>query len=424
MKVLVVGSGGREHALCWKIAQSPLVEAVHCAPGNAGTATCAANAPYGVDDLFGLQELCDVESIDLVVVGPEAPLADGLVDQLRDAEIQVFGPTEAAARLESSKIFSKNLMNKYNIPTARSQSFTDVAAAKDYAASLGLPVVLKADGLAAGKGVLICQSAEDVADGLDRILVKREFGSAGKEALVEEFLDGEEVSFFALTDGKAIVPLATSQDHKRIFDNDEGPNTGGMGAYSPAPIVTPELHDEIMTTVIEPTVKAMEAEGCPYQGVVYAGLMIVDGKPKVLEYNVRFGDPECQPLMMRLKSDIVPLLQACADGTLEGHTVEWHDEAAVCVVLTSGGYPGAYEKGIQVHGLDQTFDEGVVVFHAGTKNVHNHVQTNGGRVLGVTALAPTIDEAIKKAYANVPKITFDGMHYRKDIGAKAARHLG
>ncbi|MCB9488601.1 MAG: phosphoribosylamine--glycine ligase [Deltaproteobacteria bacterium] len=424
MKVLVVGSGGREHALCWKIAQSPLVEAVHCAPGNAGTATCATNAPYGVDDLFGLQELCDVESIDLVVVGPEAPLADGLVDQLRDAEIQVFGPTEAAARLESSKIFSKNLMNKYNIPTARSQSFTDVAAAKDYAASLGLPVVLKADGLAAGKGVLICQSAEDVADGLDRILVKREFGSAGKEALVEEFLDGEEVSFFALTDGKAIVPLATSQDHKRIFDNDEGPNTGGMGAYSPAPIVTPELHDEIMTTVIEPTVKAMEAEGCPYQGVVYAGLMIVDGKPKVLEYNVRFGDPECQPLMMRLKSDIVPLLQACADGTLEGHIVEWHDEAAVCVVLTSGGYPGAYEKGIQVHGLDQTFDEGVVVFHAGTKNVHNHVQTNGGRVLGVTALATTIDEAIKKAYANVPKITFDGMHYRKDIGAKAARHLG
>lgn len=423
MKILVVGSGGREHALCWKILQSPEVAQIFCAPGNAGTAKIAQNVAIDADDVRKLVAFAEYEELDLVVVGPEAPLVSGLVDELADRGIAAFGPTAAAARIEGSKAFTKALLQRANVPTAQARSFADYDLALDFAGRLGSPVVLKADGLAAGKGVLICETHADVEAGLREILVQRKFGDAGRRVLVEEFLDGEEASFLALTDGKTILPLATSQDHKRVNDGDRGPNTGGMGAYSPAPVVDDAIFAHVVKDILEPTVRALAEDGTPYRGVLYAGLMIRDGRAKVLEYNARFGDPETQPLLMRMKSDLVPLMKACVDGTLAAHAIEWDPRPAVCVVMTAGGYPGAYKKGKTITGHDEDFGPDTVVFHAGTDLREGRVVTNGGRVLGVTALGGDIAGAVENAYAAVGRIRFEGAHYRHDIGARAIRRL-
>lgn len=420
MKVLVVGGGGREHALCWKIAQSPLLEKLYCAPGNPGIAELAECVHIGADEIDTLLDFAKAEEIDLTVVGPEVPLTMGIVDSFQAAGLEVFGPNKAAAQIEGSKAFSKDLMAKYNIPTAAYQSFTDHAAAVAYIKEQGAPIVVKADGLAAGKGVIVAMTEEQAIAGVDDIMLDKVFGSAGASVVIEEFMDGEEASFFAFTDGKNILPLASSQDHKRVNDNDEGPNTGGMGAYSPAPVVTEELHDVIVETVVKPTIAGMAADGCPYSGILYVGLMIKDGKPRVVEYNARFGDPEAQPLLMRMKSDIVPVLQACARGELNQDSIIWHDKAAVCVVMASGGYPAAFEKGLPIAGLDAAAQiDDLVVFHAGTSLKDGRVVNNGGRVLGVTGLGTTVKDAIDKAYQGVAVIDWQDVHYRKDIGARA-----
>ncbi len=420
MKVLVVGGGGREHALCWKIAQSPLVETLYCAPGNPGIAELAECVNIGADEIETLCEFAKAEAIDLTVVGPEVPLTMGIVDTFQAAGLEVFGPNRAAAQIEGSKGFSKNLMAKYNIPTADYQSFTEHADAVAYIKEKGAPIVVKADGLAAGKGVIVAMTEEQAIAALDDIMLDQVFGAAGASVVIEEFMDGEEASFFAFTDGKNILPLASSQDHKRVFDNDEGPNTGGMGAYSPAPVVTAELHDVIVETVVKPTIAGMAQEGCPYSGILYVGLMIKDGQPRVVEFNARFGDPEAQPLLMRMKSDIVPVLQACARGNLQQDSIEWHDKAAVCVVLASGGYPAAFEKGLPISGLDTAARiDDLMVFHAGTSFKDGEIVNNSGRVLGVTGLGATVKAAIDKAYAGVSVVTWQDVHYRKDIGARA-----
>lgn len=424
MKILVVGSGGREHALVWKIAQSKKVKSVYCAPGNAGIADLATCVDIKADDIEGLLAFATEEAIDLTVVGPEAPLAEGIVDIFEKKGLKVFGASKKAAQLEASKSFSKNLMNKYSIPTAEGKSFTSYNGAVTYVKSLGAPLVVKADGLAAGKGVLICHTEKEALKALDTIMKDKAFGEAGSKVVIEECLIGEEASFLALTDGETVIPLPSSQDHKRIFDNDEGPNTGGMGAYSPAPLVDNFMHDKIMNEVMIPTVKAMAAEGTPYKGILYAGLMIDRDKIKVLEFNARFGDPEAQPLMMRLKSDIVPLMEACIDGTLDQHEMEIDDRATVCVVMAAGGYPSKYAKGKVISGLDAAAKmKDVVVFHAGTSFKGKQVTTSGGRVLGVTALGDTVEKAIKKAYQAVAKIKWDKAFYRKDIGQKALDRL-
>ncbi len=420
MKVLVVGGGGREHALIYKIAQSPLVEQIYCAPGNPGIAELAECVHIGADEIDALCDFAKAEKIDLTVVGPEVPLTMGIVDLFQASGLEVFGPNKAAAQIEGSKGFSKDLMAKYNIPTAAYQSFTDHAAAVAYIKEQGAPIVVKADGLAAGKGVIVAMTEEQAIAGVDDIMLDKVFGSAGASVVIEEFMDGEEASFFAFTDGKNILPLASSQDHKRVDDNDEGPNTGGMGAYSPAPVVTAELHDVIVETVVKPTIAGMAADGCPYSGILYVGLMIKDGKPRVVEYNARFGDPEAQPLLMRMKSDIVPVLQACARGELNQDSIEWHDKAAVCVVMASGGYPAAFEKGLAISGLDAAAQiEDMVVFHAGTSVKDGQIVNNGGRVLGVTGLGTTVKDAIDKAYEGVAAIAWQDVHFRKDIGARA-----
>ena len=367
MKILVIGGGGREHALVWKIAQSPLVDKVYCAPGNPGMAKQAECLALKVDDLEGLLAFAEKEAIDLTIVGPELPLTLGIVDLFRAQGLTIFGPEQRAAQLEGSKNFSKSLMAKYGIPTAEFAAFTDYGKAAGYVRAKGAPIVVKADGLAAGKGVYVAQTVEEALQALKEIMLDAAFGEAGEQVVVEEFLCGEEASFLAFTDGRNILPLASSQDHKQVFDGDKGPNTGGMGAYSPAPVVTPALYDAIISQVIEPTVRGMAAEGCPYTGILYAGLMIDNGKLKVLEFNARFGDPETQPLLMRMKSDIVPILLACAKGRLEGQALEWHDKAAVCVVMASGGYPGSYEKGFEINGLEKACEiDDLMVFHAGT----------------------------------------------------------
>ncbi len=423
MNILVIGGGGREHALVWKIAQSPLVDKIYCAPGNPGIAQLADCVHIAADDIEGLCEFARAEQIDLTVVGPEIPLTLGIVDHFQAAGLAIFGPTRNAAQIEGSKRFSKELMERHQIPTAAYRSFTDHDEAVAYVKAQGAPIVIKANGLAAGKGVVVAMTEEQALAALDDMMLGQVFGEAGSCIVIEEFMAGEEASFFAFTDGTAILPLASSQDHKRVYDQDQGPNTGGMGAYSPAPVVTAELHQEIVDTIVRPTIAGMAKDGYPYSGILYVGLMIRDGKPRVVEYNARFGDPEAQPLLMRMKSDIVPILKACAMGELGGKTIEWHDKAAVCVVMASGGYPADYAKGLPITGLaDVATMEDVMVFHAGTALEQGKVVNQGGRVLGVTGLGPTVAEAISNAYRGVDKIHWDKVHYRRDIGARALQH--
>ncbi|KAA0889019.1 phosphoribosylamine--glycine ligase [Oryzomonas rubra] len=420
MKVLVVGGGGREHALVWKIAQSPLVTKVFCAPGNPGIGELAENLPIRVDELDKLLAFARSEGIGLTVVGPEQPLSLGIVDLFEEHGLKVFGPRKNAAIIEASKAFSKDLMQKYGVPTAAYGVFTEVGPAEAFIDRTGVPIVVKADGLAAGKGVIIAQTRDEAVEAVRDMLSGNAFGSAGSRVVIEEFLTGEEASFLAITDGTNIIPLASAQDHKAVFDGDKGPNTGGMGAYSPAPVVTQAVHDTAMAEVLRRTVDGMAAEGRPYRGVLYAGLMVKDGRVKTLEFNARFGDPECQPLLMRMKSDIVPVLMAVAEGNLAGRSIEWHDKAAVCVVMASEGYPGDYRKGDAISGLDKAAElDDMVVFHAGTAAKDGACVTSGGRVLGVTALGATVQQAIERAYQGVGRITWQGVQYRTDIGKKA-----
>lgn len=420
MKILVIGSGGREHALCWKLAQHPDAE-IYAAPGNIGMIDVATLVNIKVDDIQGLVDFAKAEAIDLTVVGPELPLTLGVVDAFQEAGLACFGPNKAAARLEGSKAFSKELMKKYNIPTAAFDTFTEVAPAKAFVDEIGVPCVVKADGLAAGKGVIICMTRDEADKAIEDMLSDHAFGDASATIVIEEYMEGPEVSVLAFADGKHVLPMVSAQDHKRIFDGDKGPNTGGMGAYSPAPVYTEELSKLVNETIIAPTIAAMAAEGAPFTGILYTGLMLTEKGPRVLEYNVRFGDPETQPIMVRMKSDIVDLFQACLDGTLDQATLEWYDEAAVCVIMASGGYPASSEKGVPIHGLDTISEEEAIVFHSGTALKDDQIVTNGGRVLGVTAKDTTIKGAIDKAYAAVEKITFDHMQFRRDIGARALK---
>jgi len=420
MKVLVVGGGGREHALCWKISQSPLVEKTYCAPGNAGISRHAECLKIDVGDFNSLARFVKKESIDLTVVGPEQPLCEGITDFFEKEGLMIFGPSKAAAELEGSKIFSKNLMRKYGIPTGEYFVFTDMEKALAKTAEINLPFVVKADGLAAGKGVIICRSRQEGADAVRSMMERGTFGDAGAKVVIEEFLVGEEASFFAFTDGEKILPLEPSQDHKPVFDGDEGPNTGGMGAYTPAPVVNDGLRQRIIEEVMVPTIKAMKTEGRTYKGVLYAGLMIKDDDFKVLEFNCRFGDPEAQPLLMRMESDIVPILYSIACGDMETNPIEWKDGFCVCVVMASRGYPGSYQKGVQLKKLKNFTDTyETVIFHAGTLFSENKLLTNGGRVLGVTSLGDTIGESIKSAYKVIDSISEESLIYRTDIGKKA-----
>ncbi len=424
-KILVIGSGGREHALCWKLSQSPKVAKVYCAPGNAGIKQHAQCIDIKASDLPGLASFAASEGIDITVVGPEDPLANGIVDVFREKGLTIFGPTKKAAKIEASKVFTKRILERAGAPTASYKVFTDPDEARNYIVEKAdIPVVIKADGLAAGKGVIVARSLNEALDAVDLILVKKAFGDAGNKLIVEECLKGEEASFMAITDGFTVLPLATSQDHKPVYDNDEGPNTGGMGAYSPAPVVTEDLFEKVMEQVMIPTVKAMADESAPYKGVLYGGLMIDDGVPNVLEFNCRFGDPEAQPILMRLKTDLLDLIEAALSEKLDSVTPAWDNRAAVCVVLASAGYPGSYETGKEIHGLEYVEKmEDVMVFHAGTALKDGKYVTAGGRVLGVTALGNTIKEAIDRAYDAVSKISWEGMHYRTDIGKKALKYI-
>ena len=419
MKVLVVGSGGREHALVWKISQSPMVDKIYCAPGNAGIGQMAECVAIKAEDLDGLLDFAVQNEIGLTVVGPEVPLTMGIVDKFQEKGLKIFGPSGRAAEIEGSKTFAKDLMAKYGIPTAKYGAFTDAAEAKAFLAEVGLPCVVKADGLAAGKGVLICETKEEAETAVEDILVDNKFGNAGSRVVVEEFLTGQEVSMLAFSDGKTIVPMVSSQDHKRIWDGDKGLNTGGMGAYSPAPIYTADIHEIVVPQVLEATIKAMEQEGRPFAGILYAGLMLTADGPKVLEFNARFGDPETQAVLPRLKSDLVEIFLAIIDGRLAEMNIEWHEEAAVCVVMASGGYPESSDKGRVITGLKEAEEAGAIVFHAGTKETDGNIVTNGGRVLGISALGKDIAEAIDNAYKGVKQITFENMQYRTDIGKKA-----
>ncbi len=420
MKVLVVGSGGREHALVWKLSQSPKVSKIYAAPGNAGMAGLGECVPVKSDDIPGLLAFAKAKAIDLTIVGPEGPLSMGIVDAFTKSGLRAFGPSAGAAEIESSKQFSKDLMKKYSIPTAEYAVFSDMAAADAYVRQKGAPIVVKADGLAAGKGVVVAETVEEALQALNMIMAEKAFGAAGNRVVIEECLRGEEASFMAFSDGKTVVPMASSQDHKRVFDADKGPNTGGMGAYSPAPVVTKQLEKKVMETIMVPTVRAMEKEGRLFKGVLYAGLMIHDGEAKVLEFNARFGDPETQPIMVRLETDLIDIIDAILAGSLAKIDIKWKPESAVCVVMASGGYPGKYEKGMAITGLESAAKQkGVVVFHAGTALKNGAVVTDGGRVLGVTGLGPVIAAAIDNAYAGVREISFEGAHFRRDIGARA-----
>ena len=420
MKILVVGQGGREHTLVWKLAQSRRVEKIYCAPGNAGIAQIAETVPMP-DRFTDLADWAESENIALTVVGPEAPLAGGIVDVFSERGLKAFGPDKRAARLEASKDFAKRLMLENGIPTAEHQTFTDAEAAMAYIEDQNRPVFVKANGLAAGKGVIPGRTFKEALQAVTTILVDRAFGDAGDSVVIEEELIGEEASFTVLTDGTHCLPFVSSQDHKMSHDRDTGKNTGGMGAYSPAPVITPELHDYVMKHVVHPTINGMANIGSPFKGVLYVGLMITDTGPKVLEFNCRFGDPEAQVLLPRLKSDLVPLLTACIDGTLAEHAdVQWHDEAAACVVMASGGYPDLYQTGEIITGLeDADTIEGVNVFHAGTAHDGENIVTAGGRVLGVTAVADGLHSAIQQAYRGVSAIHFNKPHFRNDIGHRA-----
>ena len=423
MKILLVGGGGREHSLAWKITQSPLVDELVCAPGNAGIEEIARCADVAADDISGLLKLAKKEKVDLTVVGPEMALTLGIVDAFHDEGLKVFGPHRDAAQLEGSKSFSKDLMKHNNIPTAFFSTFTDPEDARRYIQEVGAPIVVKADGLCGGKGVIVCSTVEEALDSVNLMMINQSFGDAGAKVVVEECLQGEEASYLVFTDGKNLLPMPTSQDHKPVLDGDKGPNTGGMGAYSPAPLVTEALEKQILEEVMEPTIRAMAEAGTPYRGVLYAGLMIEDDRVKVLEFNCRFGDPEAQPLLLRMKSDIVPVLLAVADGDLSGVDLEWDPRAAVCVVMAAKGYPKNYKKGLTISGLDKAAEiPDTVVFHAGTKKSGNKVLTSGGRVLGVTSLGDSISGAIDQAYSAVECINWKVVHYRKDIGMKALGH--
>jgi phosphoribosylamine--glycine ligase len=422
MRVLVVGSGGREHALAWKIRQSTLVDKVYCAPGNGGISRIAECIDVKPDDITGLIGFATRNKIDLTVVGPEAPLARGIVDRFCVNGLRIFGPSKGAAKIEASKVFMKELMRKYKVPTADFEAFEDSASAKKYIKDIKGDFVVKADGLAAGKGVVVCSSREEGISAVEYMMERRAFREAGKRIIVEECLKGEEASILVVTDGKDCVPLASAQDHKRIFDGDNGPNTGGMGAYSPAPVVTGELMDSVMKDIIKPTVAAMNKEGARYTGVLYAGIMATNEGPKVLEFNCRFGDPETQAILPRLRSDIVELIEASIDDEIDMVSLDWDERPCVSVVLSSGGYPGDYETGFEIEGLD-ALDKAkdIYVFHAGTKIADGKTTTSGGRVLNVTALGSDIKDAIDRCYNAVNLIEFEGMHFRRDIGHRALR---
>jgi phosphoribosylamine--glycine ligase len=419
MRVLVIGGGGREHALVWKISQSPKVTEVFCAPGNAGTATIANNVPIPADQIDQLLQFAEENEIGLTVVGPEQPLVMGIVDRFQEKGLRIFGPSARAAELEGSKAFSKNIMKKYGLLTAEYEIFTSHEKARKYFDEETGPIVVKASGLAAGKGVILCQNAQEGRDAVDTIMKDKSFGEAGDEVVIEEFLEGPEVSVLAFSDGNTVLLMDSAQDHKAALDGDQGPNTGGMGAYSPAPVFTDTLRQKVRNKIMLPLVRAMKAEGRPYKGILYAGLMLTKHGPKTLEFNARFGDPETQPLLVRMESDIVPLFEACVDGTLDQCDLQWKPESSVCVVMAAKGYPGSYEKGKEIFELDEAGAlPDVVVFHAGTKLEDGKVLTNGGRVLGVTATGPDTASAIAKAYEAVGKIKWDGIHYRTDIGAR------
>lgn len=422
MKVLVVGGGGREHALVWKISQSPRVERIFCAPGNAGIAQHAACVGIKAEDVAGLLDFARREGIDLTVVGPEAPLAAGIVDAFEAAGLRIFGPRQAAARLEASKVFAKELMLKYGVPTAEAAIFGAPADAIRYVRARGGSCVVKAEGLAAGKGVIVADDPAAAEAAIRHIMEGKAFGAAGERVLVEERLAGEEASVLAFTDGETVLPLLPAQDHKPVFDGDKGPNTGGMGAYAPAPAVTPALLKQIETEILLPVVRGLRAEGIVYKGVLYAGLMLTAAGPRVLEFNVRFGDPEAQPLLYLLRSDLVAVMEAVLAGKLGEVKLDWHPGAAVCVVLAAAGYPGSYRKGDVIEGLEDVPPD-AMVFHAGTAVVDGKLVTAGGRVLGVTARGPDVRAAIARAYAAVAKIKFAGMHYRRDIGQKALARI-
>ncbi|NLO21013.1 MAG: phosphoribosylamine--glycine ligase [Syntrophomonadaceae bacterium] len=420
-RVLLIGQGGREHALAWKIAQSPVLEKLYAAPGNPGMEELCECIPIDAVDMEGLLSFALQEKIDLTVVGPEAPLMEGIVDLFGEHGLTIFGPTAAAARLEGSKVFTKNLLKKYSIPTAEYEVFHDIEPAREHIKTYtdsGKSIVVKADGLAAGKGVVVAADYQEASQALDAIMKDKEFGMAGDQVVIEECLFGQEVSFFAISDGSNYVSLLSAQDHKQVFDSDKGPNTGGMGAYCRPPIYTRELHQQVVDQVIAPVIKAMATEGIPYQGVLYAGLMITETGPKVLEFNARFGDPETQVLMPMIKSDILPLLEAAAKGKLDEQEVELETGTCICVVLASGGYPGAYQKGKEIKGLD-SLDPDTLIFHAGTSKKNQSFYTNGGRVLAVVRRGEDMKSLIDRVYQEVQKISFDDMHYRRDIGKKA-----
>ncbi|MDD4956954.1 MAG: phosphoribosylamine--glycine ligase [Candidatus Omnitrophica bacterium] len=420
MRILVIGSGGREHALCWKLNESPRVEKIFCAPGNGGTSAIATNVEIDLDRHEDVVTFCVDNKIDLAVVGPEAPLAVGMADHFERAGIPVFGPGFAGARLESSKVFAKEFMGRYDIPTATFRIFDDIAKAKEHIIEFGKPVVVKAYGLAAGKGVVVARDEEEALKAAEDMLVKKVFGAAGSMIVVEECLEGEEVSILVVTDGEKVIPLASSQDHKRVGEGDTGPNTGGMGAYSPAPVIDEDMMETIMGSIINPTIEGLRNDKIAYKGVLYAGLMMTKDGPKVLEYNVRFGDPETQAILPRMRSDLAELLYAAAKGDLSGIEVEWDDEDCVCVVLASGGYPGKYVPGKAITGIKEAEKEGAIVFHAGTRSENGMVVTSGGRVLDVVAKGKGIKKAIDGVYRAVSRIGFEGMHYRKDIAYRAA----
>lgn len=422
MKILVVGSGGREHALVWKIKQSKKTEKIYCAPGNAGISRIADCVDISVTDVKKLVKFARKEKIDLTVVGPESSLVAGIVDAFENEGLRIFGPSMKAAELEGSKVFSKEFLKKYNIPTASFEVFDNSENAKQYIDSQGAPIVVKADGLAAGKGVIVAKTVDEAKQAVDLIMADKAFGSAGDKIIIESCLKGEEASFIAFTDGKTVLPLPTSQDHKAIFDQDQGPNTGGMGAYSPAPVVTDEIADFVMNKVMLPTIRGLEAEGRPYKGMLYAGLMIDGETINVLEFNCRFGDPEAQPLLMRLKSDIIDIFDAAIDGKLDRVEMKIDPRPTVCVVMASGGYPGPYENGKVIKGLTKASEyQGVEVFHAGTARKGGRIVTNGGRVLGVTAVGKTLKDAIARAYSAVDEIKWTDCYCRRDIGEKALR---
>ncbi|MBL7124701.1 MAG: phosphoribosylamine--glycine ligase [Dehalococcoidales bacterium] len=421
MKILVIGGGAREHTLVWKLAQSPKVKEIYAAPGNAGTAQLAHNLDIKPNDIESLAEVAQEKGIELAVVGPESPLADGIVDYFQGIGIPIFGPTKAAAEIESSKVFAKELMQKYGIPCANSASFSEYGQAKEYLQQQKTPIVVKADGLAAGKGVIVADSISQASDALANIMEAKAFGAAGNKVIIEECLSGEEMSCFAFTDGKTVIPMVSACDYKPVFDNDQGPNTGGMGSYSPPHFLTPTLSQTVKETILQPAAKAMAEEGRPYKGVLYGGLMVTDKGVKALEFNARFGDPETQVTLPLLKTDLADIMLAVIDGNLDQMDIEWSDDACVGVVMASGGYPGSYQTGFPVTGLNAV-DKDIVVFHAGTKvGSEGQVLTDGGRVLTVVATGSTIAEAREKVYNNINRIHFESCHYRKDIADLKAR---